>query len=90
MALQTVEQVDAAIRGIVDGDHPNDMKPAQRRQRMGTLADLYEVRADIWRELGKAARLNDAVPEAYAKACAVAEKHDRGQVIFFRKQAGAR
>lgn len=90
MKLKTVEDVTAAIREIVDGDHPNGMKPAERKLRASRLADLYEVRASMWRELGPAADLSDAIPDAYRAACAVAEKHDRGQVVFFRGQAGAR
>jgi hypothetical protein len=92
MALETVEQVTEAIRAIVDGDHPNGMKPVERRVRAARLADLYEIRAQLWRELGVKVRgrLVLRIPDEYATACAVAEKHDRGQVTFFRGMAGSR
>lgn len=90
MPLETVEQVTAAIRAIVDGDHPNGMKSIDRRVRAATLADLYEIRAGLWRALGARARRLKAISDDYAGACAVAEKHDRGQVAFWRNEAGAR
>lgn len=92
MALETVEQVTAAIRAIVDGDHPNGMKPAERRIRAALLADLYELRARLWNELGVKVRgrIVLRIPDEYATACAVAEKHDRNQVEFFRGMAATR
>jgi hypothetical protein len=90
MALETVEQVTAAINAIVDGDHPNGMKSIDRQVRNSRLADLYEIRASLWRELGVKARTKKSIPDHYAKACAVAETHDRGLVTFFRNLAGQR
>lgn len=88
--LTTVENVTAAIREIVDGPEPRRMKTAERQARAGRLADLYDVRGSLWRELGIHARMDVAIPDAYALACAVAEKDDRESVRFWRKEAQAR
>jgi hypothetical protein len=87
MALNTIDQVNAAIREIVDGDHPRAMKPTEVKLRAARLADLYEVRLSLWRELGQAAELHDVIPDAYRMACSVAIKHDGDQVRYWRGQA---
>lgn len=90
MPLETIEQVTAAIRAITEGPVPRGLRPAERQLRAGTLADLYDVRGSLWRDLGVKARGSKRVPNAYAAACAVAEKHDRDEVKFWRGEASAR
>lgn len=90
MRLDTIEDVNAAIRGIVDGPHPNGMKTIERQIRNSRMADLYEIRASMWRDLGISAQTKRAIPEHFATACAVAEKHDRGMVKYFRNLASQR
>lgn len=91
--LETVGDVTAAIRELARvrrerGRTP--VKPAQNRAEAGRMADLYEMRARMFFDLGVAARLNDAIPEAYASACVVASKHDQDEERHWRRLAGAR
>lgn len=91
--LESVEQVTAAIRALVEARRDRghrSAKPAQNREEAARFADLYEMRSRMWFELGTAARLNDAIPDAYASACAVASKHDQDEERHWRRMAGAR
>lgn len=83
-ALNTIEDVTAAIRAIVDGPVPRALKPAQQRQRAARLADLYEIRARFWHEHGIAARMSDMIPDVYGDACVLAEARDWDSVRFWR------
>jgi hypothetical protein len=91
--LTTVEAVTAAINELVDrrltrGRAP--IKPAQEGEECARFADLYEMRAALWHELGIRARNVKRIDNVYASACAVAESHDRNQVKHWRRLAGAR
>lgn len=91
--LTTVEAVTAAIRELGStrmsrGRAP--IKPAQEREECARFADLYELRAALWHELGVRAQLVKRIDDVYASACAVAESHDRDQVKHWRRLAGAR
>lgn len=91
--LNTVEDVTAAIRELVAerrsrGRTP--IKPAQEKEECARFADLYEMRASMWHELGIRARTVKRIDDVYASACAVAESHDRDQVKHWRRLAGAR
>lgn len=92
--LTTVEDITGAIRALEtlrrNRAYDRPVKPAQLREEASRFADLYELRAAQWHELGVKARQRKATPDAYADACAVAEKHDRDQVRHWRNQAGAR
>jgi len=94
--LPTVEQVRHEIRRIVDERHPrgprraDQLKPADERAELARLADLYELRMQMWRDLAITARQADTIPDAYAEACALAEIHDRNQMQFWRSRAEAR
>lgn len=91
--LTTVEAVTAAIRELGSTRHARGrtpIKPAQNREECARFADLYEMRADLWREWGVAGRESDLIADAYASACAVAENHDRDQVKHWRHLAGGR
>jgi len=91
--LQTVEDVTAAIDALVSlrlsrGQGP--VKRAQLREEEARFADLYEMRAALWHELGVRAFRVQRIADAYGSACAIAEKHDRDQVRYWRTRAGAR
>jgi hypothetical protein len=91
--LETVEQITAAIRAL-EGERRarghRQVKPAQNREEAARFADLYEMRARMWFDMGTAARLADTIPDAYADACAVASKHDQDEERHWRGLAGAR
>lgn len=91
--LTTVADVTAAIQDLgaqrmTRGRAP--VKPAQEREECARFADLYEMRAALWNELGIRARTLKKIDDVYASACAVAENHDRDRVKYWRKLAGAR
>ena len=93
--LENVEDVTAAIHELVEIRRTRvrtheKAKPAQDRQEAARLADLYEIRARMWFELGAAAYTNDLIPDAYGRACAVASKNDQDEERHWRTQAGAR
>lgn len=93
--LETVADVTAAIRALTDLRHARNgagaqVKPAQRRIEAGRFADLFEIRARMWRELGEAAIHSDAIPDAYASACVVAEVKDSNDAKYWRERAGSR
>jgi hypothetical protein len=101
--LTTVDAVTDAINALVEARmHRSALGPvawttearreAKRRDReeCARFADLFEMRAVLWRELGVKARQLKRVEDVYASACAVAEKHDRAQVKHWRRLAGAR
>lgn len=82
--LETPAQVTAWLGHVVET--MSRSTPALRRIRAARIADLYEVRARLWSELGTAAILAGGDSLVYS----VAEKHDRDQVKFFRGQAESR
>ena len=93
--LTTVHEVTQAIRALVDARRDRastrrEVKPAQRRVEAGQFADLYEMRAAMWSELGKAVYINDAMSDAYGLACSVAEARDRDNAKYWRERAGRR
>jgi hypothetical protein len=92
--LNTVEDITGAIRALEDMRRARPAgrtaKPAQMREEAARFADLYEMRADLWRALGTRAFALKSIADAYGSACAVAEKHDRDAVRYWRNQAGAR
>lgn len=92
--LTTVESITAAIDALVEFrlSRPagRTAKPSQMREEAARFADLYELRAAQWHELGVRAFRVKGIADVYGSACAVAEKHDRDQVRYWRNQAGAR
>jgi hypothetical protein len=85
MALDTLADVDAAIARA----EAMPMKPpSQLRIRQATLADLWEVKAQLF----EAARDNagDQIPQVFLIACGYAAQLARRQVVFFRDQATSR
>lgn len=101
--LTTVEQVTAAIYELVNtrlhraafgpaGKTPQERREVTQREReeAARFADLYEMRAAQWHELGVRAFRVKSTPDVYGSACVVAEKHDRDQVRYWRNRASAR
>lgn len=96
--LHTVQDVTRAIHVLIDLRRHRDSfgavadrpKPAQLREEAARFADLYDMRADMWRDLAVAGHKADTIPEAYALACSVAEAKDRDSAKFWRDQAGRR
>lgn len=91
--LVTVEDVTAAIHALVAQRRARghrSVKPAQNREEAARFADLYEMRARMWMDLGIAARLNDAVSDSYGLACSVASTHDQDEERHWRRLAGSR
>jgi hypothetical protein len=96
--LTTVRAVTDAINALVELRHlrgafgpvKDRPKPAQLRAEAARFADLFEMRADMWRDLAVEGYATDSVPEAYCMACSYAEIKDRDSVKFWRDQAGKR
>jgi len=85
MALDTLVDVDAAIaRAEAMPMRP----PSALRIRAATLADLYEIKAQLF----EAARDNagDQIPQVFLTACGYAAQLARNTSNFFRGQAESR
>jgi len=85
VSLQTLSEVDDAIARATALPMS---KPSQTRIRAATLADLYEIRAELFEAAGRAAP--DSVPGIYVSACEYAALKARETASFFRGQAESR
>lgn len=92
--LKTIQDVNKALDAelALSGEEHRALKPAARRQRAARLADLFEMRAQLFEELldnlhnvAVAAAVNDV-----ATAIARGAQADRDSMRFWRIQAGAR
>lgn len=66
------------------------MKPAERRQRASHLADLYEIRAQLFAELDLATAVLPGAVKDVAMGMARAADNDKDSVKFWRHEAGAK
>jgi hypothetical protein len=88
--VYTIKQVSERIHQVIDGSNPRDLKPAQRRQRAQQLADLYEIRAQLFAEIDLATAVIPAALDDLAMATARAADNDRDSMKFWRGEAGRR
>lgn len=85
MSLDTLVDVDAAIaraEALPMG------KPSEVRIRAATLADLYEIQAQLFEAARDAA--GDQIPSIFLTACGRAATLSRNTASFFRGQAESR
>lgn len=85
MSLDTLVDVDEAI---ARAEAMPMGKPSEVRTRAATLADLYEIQAQLFEAARDAA--GDQIPGIYVAACGHAALRARCQVRFFRGQAESR
>jgi hypothetical protein len=99
--LTTVDAITDAIGALVEDRLARSWTPVtttearreaakREREEAARFADLYEMRAAQWHELGRRAFRVKSIADAYGSACAIAEKHDRDQARHWRRLAGAR
>lgn len=89
--LDTVDKVSDAISALVSitSAELRAYKPAQRRERAARLADLYEIRAQLFDETDLFSVPAGQV-RTFAVAIARAAQADRDSMRFWRNEAGAR
>lgn len=85
MSLDTLMDVDEAI---ARAEAMPMGKPSEVRIRAATLADLYEIQAQLFEAARDAA--GDQIPSIFLTACGCAATLSRNTASFFRGQAESR